>query len=99
MNVEPGERLRSLYSADGGVTTIFTSKVGDYVAARPPYPRQLFAFLRDVVGVRQGARVLDVGAGTGLSSAGLLEHGYEVLAVEPNPDMRRAAEDRFRGVA
>lgn len=99
MEREAGKRLRSLYSSDGGVTEAFTSKVDDYVAARPPYPPQLFAFFRDVVGVEKGARVVDVGAGTGLFTAGLLDHGYEVIAVEPNEGMRRAADDRFREVA
>ena len=98
MEPEAGKRVRSLYSADGGGTAAFTSKVDDYVAARPPYPRELFAFFSDVVGVRKGARVVDVGAGTGMFTAGLLDHGYEVLAVEPNEGMRRAADDRFHDV-
>jgi SAM-dependent methyltransferase len=94
--MKPGERLRSMYSSEGGVAAAFTSKVADYVAARPPYPPQLFAFFSDVVGVKKGSRVVDVGAGTGLFTAGLLEHGYDVLAVEPNEGMRRAADDRLR---
>jgi len=94
-----GKRLHSLFAADGGATAAFTSKVDDYVAARPPYPRQLFAFFSEVVGIKKGARVIDVGAGTGLFTAGLLEHGYEVLAVEPNEGMRRASDDLLRGHA
>lgn len=78
------------------MTEVFTSKVGDYVAARPAYPPQVFAFFSSVVGVTRGSLVADVGAGTGLFSAGLLEHGYNVTAVEPNEGMRRAAEARFR---
>jgi SAM-dependent methyltransferase len=99
MELEAGKRLRSLYSSDGGVTAAFASKVDDYVAARPPYPRQLFAFFSDVVGVKKGARVVDVGAGTGLFTAGLLDQGYDVLAVEPDDGMRRAADDLLRGFA
>lgn len=99
MEPEAGKRLRSLYSSEGGVTAAFTSKVGDYVAARPSYPRQLFAFFSDLVGVKPGALVVDVGAGTGLFTAGLLNHGYEVLAVEPDEGMRQAADERLRGLA
>lgn len=99
MKLEAGDRLRSLYSSDGGITAAFTTKVDDYAAARPPYPHQLLSFFSDVVGVMKGARVVDVGAGTGLFTAALLEHGYDVLAIEPNERMRRAADDRLSGSA
>lgn len=98
MPSDGGKRLRSLYSASGGVGEVFASKVDDYAAARPSYPPQLFEFLRSVVGVNQGARVADVGAGTGLFTTGLLHLGYEVLAVEPSEGMRRAADARLGGV-
>jgi SAM-dependent methyltransferase len=99
METEPGKRLRALYASDGGVTAVFSAKVDDYVAARPPYPKELFAFFSGVVGVKKGARVVDVGAGTGLFTEGLLDHGYDVLAVEPDTGMRRAADDRLRRFA
>lgn len=38
-----------------------------------------------------GARVLDVGAGSGRDMAALLEHGFEALGVEPNAAMREIA--------
>jgi S-adenosylmethionine-dependent methyltransferase len=37
------------------------------------------------------ARVLDVGAGQGTQSIRLARAGYQVLAVEPDPDMRAAS--------
>nr|WP_226894652.1 class I SAM-dependent methyltransferase [Luteolibacter marinus] len=48
--------------------------------------------------------VVDVGSGTGISSAMFLEAGFAVAGVEPNPPMREAAErllakyDRFRSI-
>src|SRR4030095_4583501 len=53
---------------------------------------------------RAGARVADVGAGTGLLTRGLLARGFDVVAVEPNPAMREACDrycaafDRYRSV-
>jgi ubiquinone/menaquinone biosynthesis C-methylase UbiE len=44
----------------------------------------------------QAAVVADVGAGTGLLTRDLLRHGCRVIAVEPNPEMRAAA-DRLLG--
>jgi 2-polyprenyl-3-methyl-5-hydroxy-6-metoxy-1,4-benzoquinol methylase len=38
-------------------------------------------------------RALDVGAGTGIASAQMMEAGADVLAVEPDPRMARVAAD------
>ena len=95
MEANKGEHLRSLYSSAGGVTEVFTAKVDDYVAARPTYPREIFDFFRSVVGIGNGTLVADVGAGTGLFTTGLLEHGYRVVAIEPSAGMREAADARL----
>jgi ubiquinone/menaquinone biosynthesis C-methylase UbiE len=41
--------------------------------------------------------VADIGAGTGIASEGLLSRGCTVFGVEPNPEMRAAAESRLSG--
>jgi SAM-dependent methyltransferase len=55
-----------------------------YDEARPGYPAALFAH---VAGQLPGPRVLEVGAGTGKATAGLLDLGLEVTCVEPDPAM------------
>jgi len=90
--VDTGARLRALYAADGGVRATFTHKVADYIASRPDYPDALFAALAERALLSPVARVADVGAGTGLFSQGLLARGARVVAVEPNPAMRAAAQ-------
>ena len=92
MNLDPGTRLRSLYETQGGVGEIFTGKVADYVASRPDYPSALFELLGSICRRYPGALVADVGAGTGLLTRGLLDLGYDVVAVEPNVSMRSAAD-------
>lgn len=82
-------------SAD--VSDRFLGRVDDYVRARPGYPPELIAFLEERGALFPGARVADLGAGTGLFSERLLARGYEVAAVEPNAEMRAAAERRFGG--
>jgi hypothetical protein len=42
---DTGAKLRSLYAPEGGVRSIFSAKVADYVASRPDYPRALFEAL------------------------------------------------------
>jgi SAM-dependent methyltransferase len=65
----------------------FGSAADRYDRYRPRYPQSLVA---DLVAGPQ-ARVLDVGAGTGIASAQLMEAGAEVLAVEPDPRMAALA--------
>ena len=54
-----------------------------YAAARPTYPSELFDTLDDLLGHGlAGADVVDVAAGTGISSRQLAERGAHVIAVE-----------------
>jgi SAM-dependent methyltransferase len=65
-----------------------------YARVRPGYPREAIAWLLP----ENAGRVLDIGAGTGALSQGLLACGLEVVAVEPDPEMRRVLEARLPGV-
>jgi len=69
----------------------FTGRANDYVAGRPSYPDACFALLFDGLGNAAKIRVVDLGAGTGISSRLLAAHGAEVIAVEPNAAMREGA--------
>lgn len=73
-------------------TERFSDRVDDYVRYRPGYPPEVLASIREVLRVEPPATVADIGAGTGIFSALLLDAGYRVIAVEPNPAMRDAAE-------
>jgi SAM-dependent methyltransferase len=73
--------------ADRRRAEAFGSAADDYDRYRPRYPQSLVAAL--VAG--DGARTLDVGAGTGIASMQLMEAGAEVLAVEPDPRMAAVA--------
>jgi SAM-dependent methyltransferase len=59
-----------------------------YVAGRPGYPPEAVAWLRDVVGVGPGRKVLEVGAGTGKFIPMLEQCGATIVAVEPIDEMR-----------
>ena len=92
---DTGARLRALYAVDGGPQAAFSTKVADYDASRPDYPAALFATLAAEASLAAGATVADVGAGTGLLTHGLLQRGWQVIAVEPNREMRLAADRRL----
>lgn len=73
-------------------TSRFSNRVADYVRYRPGYPEGVLTLLRDRGWLKRGAQVADIGSGTGIFSRLLLDEGAEVFAVEPNVDMREAAE-------
>jgi SAM-dependent methyltransferase len=96
---DTGHALHALFAAQGGVHAAFSDKVADYVASRPDYPAALFDALAAHCGLQTGARIADVGSGTGLLSLGLLQRGWQVVGVEPNGEMRAAAEKILDGHA
>ncbi|MEU6238339.1 methyltransferase domain-containing protein [Kitasatospora sp. NPDC047058] len=70
------------------VATSFGGVAAEYEEGRPGYPDELFDELERLAGrTLKGARVLDVGAGTGISTRRLAARGAEVVAVEPSPGM------------
>src|SRR5689334_13971789 len=70
----------------------FSSRVEAYVAARPRYPREVIDHLQKAIGLQPAWQIVDVGSGTGISSELFLANGNPVTAVEPNAEMRSAAE-------
>lgn len=92
MTIDSGAQLRALYEEQGGVASIFSAKVADYVSSRPDYPDALFRQLREACNLSPTSVIADVGAGTGLLTHGLLARRYNVVAVEPNQAMREAAD-------
>jgi ubiquinone/menaquinone biosynthesis C-methylase UbiE len=71
----------------------FSDRVDTYVKFRPSYPVEAIDYLYGEVGLDAGSVVADIGAGTGIFSRLLLERGSSVVAVEPNNEMRAAAEE------
>lgn len=86
-------------------TQRFSDRVANYVRYRPSYPDGVLDILRDETGLTSDSIIADVGSGTGISSALFLRNGNPVYGVEPNREMRQAAErllgqyPRFHSVA
>src|SRR5215467_6605799 len=70
----------------------FSSRVDDYQRYRPRYPLEVIDLLRKDCGLKPESIVADIASGTGIFTRLLLESGNQVFAVEPNLEMRRAAE-------
>jgi SAM-dependent methyltransferase len=65
----------------------FESVAADYERHRPEYPEEAVLWAAERLGLEPGARVLDVGAGTGKLTRGLVGLGFEVAALEPGAPM------------
>lgn len=72
--------------------TRFSNRVSDYVKYRPHYPPAVLDLLHRTIALQAGWVVADIGSGTGISAELFLEFGCQVYAVEPNAEMRAAAE-------
>ena len=70
----------------------FNGRHQDYQAARPSYAQEFLDWLGELYAPPERYTAADIGSGTGKLSAQLLAAGFRVCGVEPNPDMRGAAE-------
>ncbi|MFD6228625.1 class I SAM-dependent methyltransferase [Streptomyces sp. NPDC060232] len=77
----------------------FDAAAASYAAHRPGYPPALFDAVEELAGrPLVGARVADVGAGTGMATALLHERGAEVVAVEPGDGMAAQLRRAHAGI-
>lgn len=70
----------------------FSNRVKNYIAARPDYPKAIIQLLKEQCNLNANSIVADIGSGTGLFTKLLLEEHVTVYGVEPNAEMRQAAE-------
>ena len=70
----------------------FLGRVETYAKHRPGYPSAALDLLEARCGLRPGADAVDLGSGTGILSALLIERGARVFGIEPNREMRHYSD-------
>jgi len=80
-------------------TERFSDRVVNYTRYRPSYPLELVDALVVHSNLRKDSTIADIGSGTGKLTELLLNAGYRVTGVEPNKEMREAAEVQFKSNA
>jgi SAM-dependent methyltransferase len=73
-------------------TSRFSDRVDNYVRYRPGYPPEVLQTLKAECGLTPAHVVADIASGTGIWTRSLLKNGNRVFAVEPNAEMRQAAD-------
>jgi SAM-dependent methyltransferase len=76
----------------------FRSTVGHYLAGRPPYADLLVRRVAALTGLGPKHRVLDLGCGPGQLARAFAPLVREVVAMDPEPGMLRAAAEASTGV-
>ncbi|NVM17646.1 MAG: class I SAM-dependent methyltransferase [Candidatus Lokiarchaeota archaeon] len=71
----------------------FSSRVENYIKYRPSYPLEIIDFLKKKNLLAKNTVIADIGSGTGILTKIFLDNGNQVYGVEPNSDMREAAEN------
>ena len=71
-------------------TERFTGRVDAYRRFRPTYPTAIVDLLARECGLDPAAHIADIAAGTGIFTEILLGAEFQVIAVEPNAEMRAA---------
>ena len=73
----------------------FSDRVSNYIKYRPSYPDELIDTLISKCHLNSQSIIADIGSGTGKFSKLLLDRNYRVIGVEPNKEMREAAENQL----
>lgn len=71
----------------------FQSAAQHYLAGRPPYAERLIALVAERCRLRRNHRLLDLGCGPGQLAVAFAPLVGRVLAIDPEPEMRRIAAE------
>jgi SAM-dependent methyltransferase len=74
----------------------FQTTVPYYARYRLGYPDELIARIVQIVGLKRGDSVMDLGCGPGLVALPLARAGLAVTAIDPEPNMVAAAKEAAR---
>jgi SAM-dependent methyltransferase len=83
---------RTPYLHELNPTRRFSDRAAEYRLYRPDYPEAAIDTLIEGRGDPARLVAADAGAGTGIASRQLAARGVRVIAIEPNAEMRAAAE-------
>src|SRR5215472_600571 len=86
-------RLRT-FVTDSFQSRRFRTAAAHYLAGRPPYSPRLIQRVIDLTSLTPAHGVLDLGCGPGMLTLAFAPFAREVLGVDPEPEMLRAAAAR-----
>ena len=64
---------------------------------RPDYPEEIIHQVVERAGLTPSSHILEIGAGSGKATAQFVNYGFDILCVEPGPDLAERGKRRFAG--
>jgi ubiquinone/menaquinone biosynthesis C-methylase UbiE len=80
------------------MTDAWTQLAAEYALHRTGYSNELYDAIA-AFGLRRGAKILDVGCGTGIASEAFAANAFPVTGVDLSPAMLQKAKERFPDAA
>lgn len=80
---------------DRNLKTAFGKASKLYESARKGYPKELIEHIIQVSGLNKGAKILDIGCGTGKSTLQFTEKGFDILALDISGEMIKIARENL----
>ncbi|NLI54579.1 MAG: methyltransferase domain-containing protein [Clostridiales bacterium] len=74
---------------------VFRTIIDDYAAARPGYPPELYRDIVEFAALREGAKILEIGAGPGQATEYFVQNRYDLTALEISEEQVRFLKSRF----
>lgn len=74
---------------------IFDQAAQLYELARPHYPQELYNQLQRETGLNEKSRILEIGCGTGQSTADLIRFTKQITCIEPGKNLIKIAKQKF----
>lgn len=74
------------------------NKAADYYDKyRPSYPGEIINSLINEIGITEGSKLLEIGAGSGKATELFADKGFDILCIEPGNDLVQIGNNRFAG--
>jgi SAM-dependent methyltransferase len=73
----------------------FAAQAVHYDRYRPRYPESVFDDIVELANLAPGARAIEIGAGTGIATAPLVDRDLEVTAIEPAAALATVVESKL----
>lgn len=65
----------------------FTEAAADYARYRPDYPSEAIDWIVAAAALAPGARIVDLGCGTGIATRIFAARGFDLVGIDPNEEM------------
>jgi len=76
---------------------MFNQTADYYDKFRPSYPRDIIDALIKETGIKEGSKLLEIGAGSGKATELFIDKEFNILCIEPGDDLVKIGNKRFEG--